>query len=45
MVVAENLLARLLDPELRIGTSTPKADPSGDYAWALFAKSESSRLR
>lgn len=30
------LVDRLLDPALRIGTSTPGADPSGDYAWALF---------
>jgi molybdate transport system substrate-binding protein len=33
-----NLLDRLLDPGVRIGTSTPKADPGGDYAWALFDK-------
>jgi ABC-type molybdate transport system substrate-binding protein len=36
----DTLLARLLDPALRLGTSTPKADPSGDYAWTLFAKAE-----
>ncbi len=34
------LLARMLDPAIRLGTSTPKADPSGDYAWQLFAKAE-----
>jgi molybdate transport system substrate-binding protein len=34
----ENLLAKLLDPAVNIGTSTPKADPGGDYAWTLFAK-------
>jgi molybdate transport system substrate-binding protein len=34
------LLATLLDPAVRIGISTPKADPSGDYAFALFAKAE-----
>jgi molybdate transport system substrate-binding protein len=33
-----NLLDTLLDPKIRIGTSTPKADPGGDYAWALFDK-------
>jgi molybdate transport system substrate-binding protein len=33
-----NLLSRLLDPKVRIGTSTPKADPGGDYAWTLFDK-------
>jgi molybdate transport system substrate-binding protein len=26
----------ILDPDVRLGTSTPKADPSGDYAWQLF---------
>lgn len=34
----DNLLTKLLDPAVKIGTSTPKADPGGDYAWALFAK-------
>jgi len=35
-----SLLTVMLDPAVRLGTSTPKADPSGDYAWALFAKAE-----
>jgi molybdate transport system substrate-binding protein len=39
-VMPENLLTTLLDPVVRVGTSTPKADPSGDYAFALFAKAE-----
>ncbi len=39
-VAPETLLETLLDPAVRLGTSTPKADPSGDYAWALFAKAE-----
>ncbi|MGF1594478.1 MAG: molybdate ABC transporter substrate-binding protein [Kiloniellaceae bacterium] len=39
-VTTNGLLATLLDPLVRLGTSTPKADPSGDYAWALFAKAE-----
>lgn len=33
-----SVLDALLDPDVRVGTSTPKADPSGDYAWALFDK-------
>jgi molybdenum ABC transporter molybdate-binding protein len=33
-----NLLDKLLDPKVRIGTSTPGADPGGDYAWELFDK-------
>jgi molybdenum ABC transporter molybdate-binding protein len=36
----DTLLGVLLDPAVRLGTSTPKADPSGDYAWALFGKAE-----
>ncbi|MEI6802755.1 MAG: molybdate ABC transporter substrate-binding protein [Burkholderiales bacterium] len=34
------LLSVLLRPDVRVGTSTPKTDPSGDYTWALFAKAE-----
>lgn len=34
------LLERMLDPGVRVGTSTPGADPSGDYAWALFRRAE-----
>lgn len=37
---SSNLLEMMLDPDVRLGTSTPKADPSGDYAWELFAKAE-----
>jgi len=36
----ERLLGALLDPVVRVGTSTPKADPAGDYAWALFRRAE-----
>lgn len=35
-----NFLDRILDPATKLATSTPKADPAGDYAWALFAKAE-----
>jgi ABC-type molybdate transport system substrate-binding protein len=38
-----NLLERMLDPAVKLGTSTPKADPSGDYAFELFAKAEALR--
>src|SRR5580704_14289961 len=27
------LLDRMLDPTVKLATSTPKADPAGDYAW------------
>jgi molybdate transport system substrate-binding protein len=40
---SETLLERLLDPALRVGMSTPGADPSGDYAMQLFAKAEALR--
>ena len=42
-VTAETLLDRMLDPKVRLGTSTPKADPGGDYAWKLFEKAGSVR--
>jgi molybdate transport system substrate-binding protein len=39
----QNLLETLLNPAVKLGTSTPKADPSGDYAWELFRKAEAVR--
>jgi ABC-type molybdate transport system substrate-binding protein len=42
-VTTDTVLERMLDPEVKLGTSTPKADPSGDYAWVVFEKAE--RLR
>jgi molybdate transport system substrate-binding protein len=41
--LAVTLLDRMLDPQIKLGTSTPKADPSGDYAFAAFAKAEAVR--
>jgi ABC-type molybdate transport system substrate-binding protein len=38
-----NLLDRMLDPLLKVATSTPHADPSGDYAVQLFAKADKVR--
>lgn len=38
-----SLLDVMLNPATKLGTSTPKADPSGDYAWALFEKAEKVR--
>ena len=37
------LLDRLLDPEITLGISTPRADPSGDYAWEVFRRAEALR--
>jgi len=39
-VTTNHLLGTLLDANVRVGTSTPKADPSGDYAWDLFKKAD-----
>ncbi len=33
-------LALLSDPDLRLATSTPGCDPSGDYTWQLFSHIE-----
>lgn len=32
------LLDVMLDPAVRLGASTPGSDPSGDYAWQMFAR-------
>ena len=42
-ITPETLLETLLSAEVRLGTSTPKADPSGDYAWQLFERAEEVR--
>lgn len=42
-VSADNLLDKLLDPAVRLATSTPVADPGGDYAWAVFKRGETLR--
>jgi len=39
-VTTKNLLERMLDPAVKLGTSTPRADPSGDYAWEIFKRAE-----
>jgi molybdenum ABC transporter molybdate-binding protein len=43
IVSSDMLLDRMLDTRIKLGTSTPKADPSGDYAWQLFEKAETLR--
>jgi ABC-type molybdate transport system substrate-binding protein len=37
-VTSASVVERMLDPATKLGTSTPKVDPSGDYAWAVFRK-------
>lgn len=42
-LTAATFLPILLDPNIKLGTSTPKADPLGDYTWAMFAKADGIR--
>lgn len=37
------ILDRMLDPAVKLATSTPKADPAGDYAWSVFHKADAIR--
>lgn len=39
-LASATLLDGLLDPAVKLGTSTPKSDPAGDYAWQMFARAE-----
>ena len=42
-VTVDTLLDRILDPGVTLGTSTPRADPAGDYAWEIFRRAEALR--
>ncbi|WP_158747741.1 substrate-binding domain-containing protein [Acidisphaera sp. L21] len=42
-LTTENFLDRLMLDRVRIGTSTPVVDPSGDYAYRLFDRAEAVR--
>ncbi len=39
-VTPATLLDSMLDAKIKLGTSTPKADPSGDYAFEVFRRAE-----
>jgi molybdate transport system substrate-binding protein len=39
-VTTATLLDRMPDPGVKLGSSTPIADPSGDYAWEVFHKAD-----
>jgi ABC-type molybdate transport system substrate-binding protein len=39
-LTATNFIDRLLDPAVKLGTSTPKADPAGDYTWIMFHRTD-----
>ncbi len=42
-VDSRHLLERMLEKDVKVGTSTPRADPSGDYAFEVFRKAEAIR--
>lgn len=42
-VTPTNLIDNLLAKNVRLKTSTPIADPSGDYAWAIFDRIDTMR--
>jgi ABC-type molybdate transport system substrate-binding protein len=42
-VTAANLVNQLLAKKTRLKTSTPVADPAGDYAWSIFDRIEATR--
>ncbi len=42
-LTTEGFLDGLLQESVRIGTSTPGLDPSGDYAWEMFARADALR--
>ena len=42
-VTPAELIDRMLDPAIRIASSTPVHDPSGDYAYQVFARIEAVR--
>src|SRR5215472_3809731 len=42
-VEPDTLLDSMLEAPVRLGTSTPRADPSGDYAWEVFRRVDAQR--
>jgi molybdate transport system substrate-binding protein len=38
-----SFIDRLLDPTVKLGTATPKADPAGDYTWRMFRRIDALR--
>src|SRR5262249_13854031 len=42
-VTSASLLDRMMEAQVKLGTSTPRADPSGDYAWEVFRKADAQR--
>ena len=42
-LTSANFIDRLLDSAVKLGTSTPKADPAGDYTWLMFRHMDTAR--
>jgi molybdate transport system substrate-binding protein len=42
-VTTASLLDWMIDSQVKLGTSTPMADPSGDYVWEAFRKAKKLR--
>jgi molybdate transport system substrate-binding protein len=42
-LTSANIVDRILDPSVRIATSTPGADPAGDCAMAVFDRADAAR--
>lgn len=42
-VTSADIVEVMLDPSVRLGTSTPGADPSGDYTWEMFRNIDAER--
>jgi molybdate transport system substrate-binding protein len=40
---SQSVLDVMFDPGMKLGTSTPKADPSGDYAFEVFQRADTKR--
>ncbi len=38
-----NLIDRMMEAQVKLATATPRADPSGDYAWEVFRKADAQR--
>ncbi|MGA7803500.1 substrate-binding domain-containing protein [Bradyrhizobium sp.] len=38
-----HLVDTMLQPDIRIGTSTPVSDPAGDYTWEMFREIDAAR--
>ena len=39
-VTPDTVLQTMLAPGTKLGTSTPRNDPAGDYAWQVFARAD-----